>query len=155
VRAGATSSGQGDESSGRELEVAIVLDASTALAAVLPDEASHFGEAAVTAGLREGIIVPSLWSYEVQNGLLVALRRSRIDNDGLMRALEVLRAFAPAIRVAEGLGDELRLGAKYGLTAYDAAYVAVAIAANARLATTDKELRSAARAAGITLFRGS
>ncbi|MGC2406774.1 MAG: type II toxin-antitoxin system VapC family toxin [Candidatus Cybelea sp.] len=131
----------------------IVLDASTALAAVLPDEASPFAEAAVEAGLRQGLIAPALWPYEVQNGLLVALKRKRIDDEGLKHALEVLRSFAPDLRPAQGLGVELRLGEKHELSTYDAAYVAVAIANDAALATTNRRLRAAAKAAGVRLFK--
>lgn len=132
--------------------MAIVIDASTALAAVLPDEESPFAEAAVAAGLEQGLVAPALWPYEVQNGLLVALKRRRIDEEGLRYALEVLRGFTPDLRPAQGLGVELRLGDKHDLSAYDAAYVAVALAADAALATTDRRLRAAATAAGVRLF---
>jgi predicted nucleic acid-binding protein len=132
--------------------MAIVLDASAALAAVLPDEESAFCEAAVAAGLKEGLVAPSVWSYEVQNGLIVALRRKRLDAEGLAKALEALRSFAPSLRAAEGLGAELRLAQEYALSAYDAAYVGVALAVGGKLATTDEKLRAAATAAGAKLF---
>ena len=132
--------------------MAIVLDASTALAAVLPDEDSAYAEAAVAAGLKEGIVVPALWPYEVQNGLVVALRRKRLDAESLGQALGVLRAFAPTIRGAEGLGVELRVAQEYVLSAYDAAYLAVAIAVDGKLATTDEKLQTAAASGGVKVF---
>jgi predicted nucleic acid-binding protein len=132
--------------------MAIVLDASAALAAVLPDEDSAFCEAAVVAGLKEGIVAPALWPYEVQNGLLVALRRKRLDAESLGQALEALRSFAPSLKAAEGLGVELRVAQEHALSGYDAAYVAVAIAINGKLATTDEKLRAAAASAGVKLF---
>ena len=45
----------------------LILDASTALAAVLPDEDSGFARAAVAAALRDGLVVPTLWLYEIQS----------------------------------------------------------------------------------------
>jgi len=132
--------------------MAIVLDASAALAAVLPDEESAFSEAAVAAGLKEGIVAPALWRYEVQNGLLVALRRKRLDAESLGEVLEALRTFAPMLRAPEGLGIELRLAQEHALTAYDAAYLAVALAVDGKLATVDRTLRAAAAAAGVKLF---
>ncbi len=53
--------------------MSVVIDASTALAAVLPDEHSGFARAAVAAALEESLIVPVLWIYEVQNALAVAV----------------------------------------------------------------------------------
>lgn len=130
----------------------IVLDASAALAAVLPDEESAYCEAAVAAGLKEGMVAPALWPYEVQNGLVAALRRKRLDAESLGQALEALRTFAPALRAAEGLGVELSVAHEHAVSAYDAAYLAVAIAIGGRLATTDKRLRAAAALAGVKLF---
>ena len=135
--------------------MAIVLDASAALAAVLPDEESAFAEAAVAAGLKEGIVAPALWPYEVQNGLLVALRRKRLDAQSLGEVLEALRAFAPTLRGPEGLGIELRVAQEHALTAYDAAYLAVALAVDGKLATVDHTLRNAAAAARVKLFTTS
>ena len=132
--------------------MAIVLDACAALAAVLPDEDSDYGEAAVEAGLKEGILAPSLWPYEVQNGLLTALRRKRLAEENLGQVLEALRAFAPKLCPAEGLGTELRIAHQHTVSAYDAAYLALAIAVNGRLATTDQRLRAAAGSARVTLF---
>jgi predicted nucleic acid-binding protein len=135
--------------------MAIVLDASAALGAVLPDEQSAFCEDAVSAGLKEGLVAPALWSYEVQNGLLVALRRKRIDAESLSEALEALRSFLPTLRSAEGLGVELRLAQDHASSAYDAAYLATALSVDGRLATTDAKLRAAAASAGVKLFAPS
>ena len=60
--------------------MSIVLDASIALAAVLPDENSDFARSAAAVAAEEGLRVPALWSYEVQNGLAMAYRRNRIDS---------------------------------------------------------------------------
>jgi predicted nucleic acid-binding protein len=56
------------------------------------------------------------------------------------------------LRGAEGLGVELRVAQEHAVSGYDAAYLAVAIATNGKLATTDQKLRAAAASAGVTLF---
>jgi predicted nucleic acid-binding protein len=119
---------------------------------VLPDEDSEYARAALAVALQEDLVVPALWPYEIQNGLATALRRNRIDPSGVEDALGALRELAPGLRAPEGLGYELRLAEKYGLMAYDAAYLAVAFGASAVLATSDRRLREAAAAAGVEVF---
>jgi predicted nucleic acid-binding protein len=132
--------------------MSVTLDASTALAAVLPDENSEFARAAPATGVREGLVVPALWPYEVQNGLVTAFGRKRIDREPLADALEALRAFEPALEAPHGLGYELRLAQTHLLSAYDAAYLGVALATGSKLATNDERLRHAAQTVGVTLI---
>ena len=130
----------------------LILDASTALAAVLPDEDSGFARAAVAAALRDGLVVPTLWLYEIQNGLATALRRQRIDAASADEALEALRGLAPEIEPPQGTGREFRLAKQQSLTAYDAAYLAVALNSGAMLASNDRALRQAAERVGVPMF---
>jgi predicted nucleic acid-binding protein len=130
----------------------LILDASTALAAVLPDEHSTFARAAVGAAVDDGLVVPTLWLYEIQNGLATALRRRRIDRASAHEALEALQGLAPEIQSPQGLGRELRLAQTHALTTYDAAYLAVALNTGAILASNDAELRRAAESVGVRLF---
>jgi predicted nucleic acid-binding protein len=132
--------------------MSMILDASTALAAILPDENSGFARAAVAAALRDGLVVPALWPYEVQNGLVMAMRRNRIDSDSVDDALAALRDLAAEVEAPQGLGQELRLAQAHGLSAFDAAYLAVARNTGATLATNDARLRRAAEIVGIAVF---
>ncbi len=132
--------------------MSIVLDASTALAAVLPDEDSAYARSAILVAADDGLVVPTLWQYEVQNGLLVALRRNRIDARLLAAALDALRSLRAVFDSPAALGREVHLAMAHRLTAYDAAYVAVAIERGATLATNDQRLRDAATAAGVAIF---
>lgn len=135
--------------------MSVVLDASTALAAVLPDEGSVFARAAVAAALGEGLIVPALWMYEIQNGLAMALRRNRIDAHSASEALDALRSLRAELMAPHGLGQEFRLAHAHAITAYDAAYLAVALGAGATLATNDERLRRVAENVGVALFMES
>ncbi|MGH7706358.1 MAG: type II toxin-antitoxin system VapC family toxin [Vulcanimicrobiaceae bacterium] len=132
--------------------MSIVLDASTALAAILPDEESGFARAATARAVHEGLVVPALWPYEIQNALAMAFRRNRIDAESLSDALDALRGLDAQLEPPQGLGHELRLAQTHGLTAYDAAYLAVALNTGATLATNDQRLRHAAEKVGVALF---
>lgn len=132
--------------------MSVILDASTALAAVLPDEGSTFARAALALSLEQGLVVPALWIYEVQNGLTMALRRNRIDLASATEVLNVLRELRAEQRAPHGLGEEFRLAQTHALTAYDAAYLAVALATGATLATNDNRLRRSAETLGLVLF---
>lgn len=46
------------------------------------------------------------------------------------------------------------IAAEHGLTAYDTAYLELALRRHARLATLDDKLLAAARAAGVVIYRG-
>ena len=130
-----------------------VLDASITLSWAFPNELSsaatiagalledHFGHALVTV----------LWWFEVRNGLIANERRGRINETGTARFLNALRGLSITLvpeRDEQGL---LRLARSYRLTAYDAAYIAVAKARNIPLATLDRALAEAAKAEGIAL----
>ncbi|MGH7727907.1 MAG: type II toxin-antitoxin system VapC family toxin [Vulcanimicrobiaceae bacterium] len=132
--------------------MSLVVDASAALATVLPDEDSAYARAAVALASREGLVVPALWPYEIQSGLATALRRGRIGADSVQQALDALRELRAQLEAPQGLGQELRLAQAHGLTPYDAAYLGVALNMGKMLATNDLQLRRAAESLGVVLF---
>jgi predicted nucleic acid-binding protein len=134
----------------------LVVDASVALAWALPDETSIYAEAVLVSVEQEGLIVPDLWPREIANGLAMAYRRKRItaaDEDAFLFALSHL-----SIDIEESIGavDAIRNGTaaamRFGLTAYDAAYVDVAARKNMTLATLDSAMRKAAEQSGVAIF---
>ena len=135
----------------------LVVDASVALAWALPDESSAYADAVLSAVERDGLRVPELWAREIANGLAVAYRRQRItpaDEAAFLKARSRLRidvevASSPVTSIRAGTAAAMR----YGLTAYDAAYVDLAIRDGLALATLDAAMRKAAESAGIKLFR--
>jgi predicted nucleic acid-binding protein len=131
-----------------------VLDASLALQWFLEDEADRKYSLAVLASLSEKrALVPMLWFYEVGNGLLMAYRRKRIALDQIDGFLVRLKALP--IQAAQQTPAEIlelpALAQVRGLTNYDAAYLAVAQRFGLPLATTDKDLRSAAAFVGVSI----
>jgi predicted nucleic acid-binding protein len=135
----------------------LVLDASLALQWFLEDEAGRQYGLNVLASLStKRAVVPTLWFYEVGNGLLMAYRRKRItfdQIDGFLTRLKVLPIDAAAQSPAE-LFELPALAQKHNLTNYDAAYLALAMRLNLPLATTDADLRRAAAAAGVGMVAG-
>jgi predicted nucleic acid-binding protein len=97
-------------------------------------------------------IVPVLWTFEVANSLLALVRRKRIDSEECSKARHFLSRLAPIIddegaRLA--LGDITELAQKHGLTAYDAAYLELAIRRSLPLASRDAGLNKAAKRSGV------
>ena len=100
-------------------------------------------------------IVPALWYSEIANSLL------RGERQGAISATQT-RYFLDELSQAEIVADEISprarqvavvdLARRYGLTAYDATYLELAMRRVATLATFDRKLADAARVAGLRVF---
>lgn len=100
-------------------------------------------------------VVPALWPFEVASVLSIAERRGRIDASAQAVFLERLRLLPIAIehRPATWLAQQiLPLARAHKISAYDAAYLELAIREGLPLAPLDGELRRAAGAAGVALI---
>ncbi len=134
----------------------IVVDASVALAWCFPDEASEYADGALVALEGRTLIVPSIWALEVTNALLVAERRKRVKQPDVRRFVELLGGLTiieHAQTVADTVNNVLPLAREYNLSAYDAAYLDVAVRQGAPMATLDSGLEKAGRSAGIKIFK--
>lgn len=134
------------------------MDASVALAWAFPDESSGYAEEVLIALNGRTILVPALWAIEITNAVLVAERRKRVAQPEVRRFVELLRELTVVMDsqgLAESVSNILLLGRQHGLSAYDAAYLDVAMRHGAPLATLDGGLRKAGRKAGIEIFRGT
>jgi predicted nucleic acid-binding protein len=99
-------------------------------------------------------LVPTLWYYEVGNGLIMAYRRKRITLDKINGFMIRLNAL-PIESAYESAAEILRLpelAFSRSLTNYDAAYLALADRFHLPLATNDADLRRAAGAIGVKLL---
>ncbi|MEJ0061989.1 MAG: type II toxin-antitoxin system VapC family toxin [Alphaproteobacteria bacterium] len=129
-----------------------VLDASVALAWLLPDEACA---ASVGALLDDAenitLVVPELWRLEIANILLTAEWTNRFRAQEIDFFIERLEALPVAVWRDDisSFGDVIQLGRKHRLTAYDASYLNLALRLGLPLATLDKPLRRAANAENI------
>jgi predicted nucleic acid-binding protein len=134
-----------------------VVDASTALAWCFPDESSDYADGVLIALEGRTILVPALWNLEIANAILAGERNNRLRQPEIRRfaaLLEGLSLVQDQQSVGERLSNVLPLARKYGLSAYDAAYLELSIRRCAPLATLDGKLLGAARQAGVELFSG-
>ena len=132
--------------------MAFVVDASIAGAWLLPDEDNVIVEQAMIRMADEDAWAPDLLRHEIRSILLSAERRGRITDDLLHSALARFRGLP--LKLA-GSGDDsevVRLSRQYRLSAYDAAYLSLALLEQLPLATLDRKLAEAARAEGIIVI---
>lgn len=132
----------------------LVIDASVTLSWCFEDEVDAIAEQTLSALEAGEGLVPSLWRLEIVNGLVVAERRKRLranQSDHFLQLLAVL-----PIRVDDQTSAlaVLDLARKTNLSAYDAAYLELALRRDVPLATRDRVLVAAARKAGVRLFDG-
>ena len=131
--------------------MALVLDASITLAWAFQEVDPTASEA--RERLRhEDAVVPSLWWFEVRNGLAMGERRRLLTEQ---RTGRFLRDLARVAIIVDGVPDEpavLTLARRRRLTVYDAAYLEVAVRRDLPLATLDRELARAAQAEQVVLI---
>jgi predicted nucleic acid-binding protein len=134
-----------------------VLDASIVISWVFEDESSPYAEEIIEALKSRSAVVPLVWPLEVDNAILAAVRRRRIQEADAFRFLTVLDTLTLEIDLEvarQTLGQRiLGLGLTHGLSAYDASYLELAMRRGLPLATQDERLIRAAGAAGIDVLQ--
>lgn len=126
----------------------LVLDASIAVAAFVPEERSKEAQNILRRVARSGAIVPGLWPLEMMHVLAMLERRKVIDGKQRLGIIEDLRELGIAIdpetpiRAWKATSE---LAARHGLTAYDACYLELALRLALPLATFDVTLLRAAK----------
>ena len=129
-----------------------VLDASATLAWCFEDERTAPAVSMLERLRDQEALVPPLWLLELANGLVVAERRERITRAestrflGLVGELPIRIDQTSTLNLASSL---MELAREYDLSAYDAAYLELALRLGQPLATLDERLRSAADRAGV------
>jgi predicted nucleic acid-binding protein len=101
------------------------------------------------------VIVPAIWPLEITNGLLAAERKNRLDHDALLRFRVVLGKFSTALdtrSLSETMNITLPLARKHRLTAYDAAYLELALREQCPLASLDRQLVQACAGERVTVL---
>jgi predicted nucleic acid-binding protein len=135
--------------------MAFVLDASVALAAVLPGEiVAPVASEMLVRVPEEEAIVPGLWRLEIGNAVLVRLRRRHIAMPEAGKILERLRALPVTLdseASAHAFDLTFRLALTHTLSLYDATYLELALRRGLSTASLDQALRSVAAALGVPL----
>ena len=134
-----------------------VIDASAVLAWCFEDEGGPEADALIEQVAAEGASVPGLWPLEIANGLVMGERRGRIsqaESAAFVAMIEELPIVADQATGARALHATMSLAREHELTAYDAAYLELAMRLGVPLATGDRKLRTAARRVGVGLLGG-
>jgi predicted nucleic acid-binding protein len=129
---------------------AFVLDCSVAVSWLMPDES--LGLNLLDQVAEDGAIVPSLWSLEIGNVLLIAERKKRITLEQRQKALHILTELPIVVDTMTSNHawlETMELAERYNLTLYDASYLELSLRRSLPLATFDKALKIAADLAGV------
>jgi predicted nucleic acid-binding protein len=133
-----------------------VLDGSVTLAWLFFDEQDPYADAIVAKLPNLEMLVPRLWHLEVANVLLVSERRKRCsqaDTTKWLSYLATLPIVVDASTEIRAWSDAIGLARQHALTAYDAAYLELAVREGLPLATLDAPLRAAAGAVGVPIYQ--
>jgi predicted nucleic acid-binding protein len=131
-----------------------VLDNSVVSGWYLAKQATPYTDAVLDKLRHDIAIVPPLWELELVNVGRTAVKRSTLTDDEARLAVSFVlglpitvdRAIVPPERV-------LSLALTYDLTAYDAAYLELALRLKLPIAAKDGDLRGAAEKAGVSLVK--
>ncbi|MCE9501343.1 MAG: type II toxin-antitoxin system VapC family toxin [Leptospira sp.] len=123
----------------------------------MPDENSAISEK-IYLEMEKGlnVWVPSIWWYELNNVLIVANRRKRISE---LRMIEIIELFqSMPISIDDNFSFDVfktvnSIATKHSLSAYDSAYIELAMRKNATLASLDEKLIVAAKKEKVILFK--
>jgi predicted nucleic acid-binding protein len=132
-----------------------VLDCSVVLSWCFPDERSTNSERFLSMLAKAKTTVPALWFLELSNALIVGERRKRLSSTETTEVLQLLSKLPIEVDERSGFpfaANVLTLARRHGLSAYDAAYLELAQRLALPIATLDRRLQTAAKAAGINLY---
>jgi len=140
----------------KERASAFVLEGSITLAWCFPHEKAPYPQAVLDSLASASALVPSLWHLEVANALLVGERRKRSTEADTVNWLGFLSALPITVddeTAARSWSDVLHLARAHHLSAYDAAYLELALRRGLPLASLDDKLKAAAAAIGVAAYK--
>ncbi|MDD5343367.1 MAG: type II toxin-antitoxin system VapC family toxin [Smithella sp.] len=133
-----------------------VIDNSVVMSWCFKDETSKYTDTVLDYLENTTAYVPAIWPLEVSNVLLVAERRKRLNQADSSRFISLLFEL-PIIVEPESpermLSEILALAREYKLSSYDASYLDLAMRKGLPIATTDKNIMSAARKSHVPILR--
>ena len=132
--------------------MAFVVDASVAAGWLLPDERTEIADVLAMRMQSEDAIAPDLFWHEARSLLVTALRRNRINEAAVYISLDRLATIPLRNAGPSDAVSVTRLAIRHGLSAYDAAYLDLALREHSPLATLDKKLAAAADVEGVTVL---
>jgi predicted nucleic acid-binding protein len=135
--------------------MSFVLDCSIAMSWVFGDEKSPQTDRLLERIRDHGAIVPALWFLEIANAFLqgeIRGRTTRSVTTQTIRLLQVLPIEVDDGATTRAFQEVLEVARAERLTAYDAAYLELAVRRSVPLATKDRDLAKACRRCGVPLL---
>jgi predicted nucleic acid-binding protein len=132
-----------------------VLDGSVTMAWYFKDEMNDYANAVRDGMDQSQAVVPSLWPLEVANTVVMGERRKRstpAQAATWLSFLSVLPIVVDSETTARAWGDTLNLARAHNLSAYDAAYLELAMRRGLPIATLDDKLKTAAAVVGVLVY---
>jgi len=132
-----------------------VVDNSVVMAWCFKDEASWYADTVLTSLTGESAVVPGIWAQEVVNVLLVAERHKRLHESDSVRFISLLTQLPIIVEHTwpeRSMKELLAIGRNYSLSAYDAAYLELAMRQGLPIATLDNKLIEAARRVDVPIL---
>ena len=140
--------------------MSFVLDASVALSWLLEDAgAGQAYASAVFDVLGDAEVqahVPVTWGLELANVIAKSEGRNALPparSQAFLASIEAAPILCDSATEKKSLHETLDLARRYRLSSYDASYLELALRSGLPLATLDTDLRRAASAAGVKLFK--
>lgn len=132
--------------------MAFVLDASIAIAWVVPNQATAYTRRIRLRAKREPYHVPAIFAAEITNVLVVLERRRILTERGAEAAADVLSRLNPIVHeISLGILQLRNLANRFALTAYDASYLALALELRLPVACGDRPLKAALSRADVAI----
>jgi predicted nucleic acid-binding protein len=135
-----------------------VLDASVAFSWCFPGDPTEdtpYSRSILSRLTADNAVVPEIWAFEIANIIFVAFnKRKRITEQQIDEYLQRLMALPIRVELYD-LWANVRLESKarlWNLSAYDAAYLNLALQKNLPLATADDDLKKMAETEGIEVL---
>lgn len=133
-----------------------ILDCSFCVSIFLPDEQSdRVVNAFGNIQEMDEVYIPQLWWYETSNVLSIAVNRKRLMHNDVLDIIQLFTQynFITDINYGKDYSEKLfSLSQLYSLSAYDAAYIELAIRKNGILGTLDEKQKKACSKAGIQVL---
>lgn len=133
----------------------VVIDCSIALTWCFEDGASPETDILFERVRDDGAMVPALWHLELANVLWQAEKRRRISADEAATRLSLIAQLPISVdqeTTVRAWRETLAITRAENLTAYDTAYLELALRRSLPLLTRDSELAEAARRRGVAVF---
>jgi predicted nucleic acid-binding protein len=122
----------------------LVLDVSVLICLAYKEERAEAAGKVVAEVAQRGAVVPTLFWFELRNGLLMGERRKRISQAMAEKFLKSVDTLPLTVDDLKDSDVVMSLARQHGLTVYDAAYLELAKRVGLPLATLDGALRQAA-----------